>query len=194
MSEFPTPERPNEQDGNPAETPAIPDVPDLAEPQAFTAPPGAVPPAYPAYQQPPEGYQQPPAPDQSGYPAYQQSPEGYQQPQPYAPPGYPQQQGYGQPGYVQPGYPQQPYPVYQPGIEQKSKLAAGLLGILLGGFGIHNFYLGFTSKALVQLLVSVLSLGFLYVFMAIWGLIEGILILTGSENFRNDSRGIPLKE
>ncbi|MFW6319831.1 MAG: zinc-ribbon domain-containing protein, partial [Bacillota bacterium] len=25
---------------------------------------------------------------------------------------------------------------------RKSKLAAGLLGILLGGFGIHNFYLG----------------------------------------------------
>ena len=27
----------------------------------------------------------------------------------------------------------------------KSKIAAGLLGILLGGFGVHNFYLGYTG-------------------------------------------------
>lgn len=29
--------------------------------------------------------------------------------------------------------------------EQKSKLVAGLLGIFLGGFGIHNFYLGYSE-------------------------------------------------
>lgn len=33
------------------------------------------------------------------------------------------------------------------GAAQKSKLAAGLLGIFLGGLGIHNFYLGYTGKA-----------------------------------------------
>ena len=32
----------------------------------------------------------------------------------------------------------------------KSKLAAGLLGIFLGGFGVHNFYLGYTTKAIIK--------------------------------------------
>ena len=27
----------------------------------------------------------------------------------------------------------------------KSKMAAGLLGIFLGTFGVHNFYLGYTT-------------------------------------------------
>lgn len=34
----------------------------------------------------------------------------------------------------------------------KSKLAAGLLGIFLGSLGVHNFYLGYTTKGLIQLL------------------------------------------
>ena len=41
----------------------------------------------------------------------------------------------------------------------KSKLAAGLLGIFLGSLGIHNFYLGYTGKAVAQLLISVLTCG-----------------------------------
>ena len=36
---------------------------------------------------------------------------------------------------------------------QKSKIAAGLLGIFLGSFGVHNFYLGYTGKAVAQLLL-----------------------------------------
>ena len=62
----------------------------------------------------------------------------------------------------------------------KSKIAAGLLGIFLGSLGVHNFYLGFTGKAVGQLLISVLSCGALSAISAIWGLIEGIMILTGS--------------
>ncbi|MCR5015383.1 MAG: TM2 domain-containing protein [Ruminococcus sp.] len=62
----------------------------------------------------------------------------------------------------------------------KSKVAAGLLGIFLGGFGIHNFYLGYTGKGLAQLLITVLSCGMLAVVSEIWGLIEGIMILCGS--------------
>lgn len=62
----------------------------------------------------------------------------------------------------------------------KSKIAAGLLGILLGCFGAHNFYLGYTGKAVAQLLITVLSC-FVFSFVsAVWGLIEGIMILTGS--------------
>lgn len=62
----------------------------------------------------------------------------------------------------------------------KSKLAAGLLGIFLGAFGVHNFYLGYTGKAVAQLLITILSCGVLSFASGIWGLIEGILILTGS--------------
>lgn len=64
----------------------------------------------------------------------------------------------------------------------KSKIAAGLLGIFLGCFGVHNFYLGYTEKAIGQLLLTVLTCGILSPISSIWGLIEGILILTGSIN------------
>ena len=33
-----------------------------------------------------------------------------------------------------------------PSPNAKSKVAAGLLGIFLGAFGVHNFYLGYTSR------------------------------------------------
>ena len=58
--------------------------------------------------------------------------------------------------------------------QPKSKIAAGLLGIFLGCFGVHNFYLGYTGKAVAQLLITVLSCGILSFASAIWGLIEGI--------------------
>lgn len=76
---------------------------------------------------------------------------------------------------------------YQPPIPPvapmgKSKVAAGILGILLGCFGVHNFYLGYTGKGLTQLLLSVLSCGTLSFVSAIWGLVEGIMILCGNIN------------
>ena len=76
--------------------------------------------------------------------------------------------------------------------DQKSKLAGGLLGIFLGCFGIHNFYLGYNGKAVGQLLITVLSCGLLSPISAIWGLVEGICILTGSINV--DAEGNPLGE
>ena len=86
----------------------------------------------------------------------------------------------------------QGYPVYV----QRSRLAAGLLGIFLGGLGIHNFYLGFQSRALVQLLVSLigglLTCGIATAAMSIWGLVEGILILTDPN--RTDANGYLLKD
>ena len=75
---------------------------------------------------------------------------------------------------------------------QKSKLAAGLLGIFLGSLGVHTFYLGYTGKAIAQLLISLLTCGFGAVASGIWGLVEGILILTGS--ISKDAKGIPLKD
>ena len=70
----------------------------------------------------------------------------------------------------------------------KSKIAAGLLGIFLGAFGVHNFYLGYTGKAVAQLLITLLSCGFGAVVTSIWGLVEGIMILTGSINTDADGR------
>ena len=75
----------------------------------------------------------------------------------------------------------------------KSKTAAGVLGILLGAFGAHNFYLGYTGKAVAQLLITVLSCFTLSVVSEIWGLVEGIMILTGSANFTTDAKGVPLQ-
>ena len=84
----------------------------------------------------------------------------------------------------------------QSSSQQKSKLAAGLLGIFLGGLGIHNFYLGNTNRGLVQLLVCLIAgavtCGIASIAMQIWGFIEGILILTG--NINTDANGIPLKD
>lgn len=78
------------------------------------------------------------------------------------------------------------------GVASKSKIAAGLLGILLGAFGVHNFYLGYTGKAVAQLLITVLSCGVLSFVSGVWGLVEGIMILTGSIN--TDAQGNPLAD
>lgn len=71
--------------------------------------------------------------------------------------------------------------------QAKNKIVAGLLGIFLGGFGVHNFYLGYTGKAVAQLLITVLSCCMLSFVSSIWGFIEGILILSG--NIDTDANG-----
>ena len=78
------------------------------------------------------------------------------------------------------------------GNGKKSKIVAGILGIFLGAFGIHNFYLGYNNKAIGQLLLTVLSCGVLSVISGIWGLIEGVLILVG--NIDCDAEGNPLSD
>lgn len=84
--------------------------------------------------------------------------------------------------------------------KQKSKMVAGLLAIFLGAFGIHNFYLGYTNKAIVQLvctivgmILSCLVIGAFVVFgMQIWAIVEGVMILTGK--IEVDGKGTPLTE
>lgn len=78
-----------------------------------------------------------------------------------------------------------------PASQAKSKIAAGILGIFLGCLGIHNFYLGFTSKAVGQLILGLLGIftfGITSAISGIWGLVEGIMILTGSINADSDGR------
>jgi len=87
-----------------------------------------------------------------------------------------------------------------PPADAKSKIAAGLLAIFLGTLGVHNFYLGYTSKAVIQLVLSIVGIvlsciviGIFIVFgVWIWTLVEGIMILTGSIN--KDAKGTPLAD
>lgn len=75
----------------------------------------------------------------------------------------------------------------------KSKVVAGILGILLGSLGIHNFYLGYTTKGIIQIVLTVagfLTCGITSAASAVWGLVEGILILVG--NINKDANGNPL--
>jgi len=71
----------------------------------------------------------------------------------------------------------------------KSKTTAALLAFFLGGFGVHNFYLGFKGKAIVQLLITILSVGTLAWVSYLWAFVEFILILTGK--ISKDAAGIP---
>jgi TM2 domain-containing membrane protein YozV len=54
----------------------------------------------------------------------------------------------------------------------KDKMLAGLLGIFLGGFGVHQYYLGSMVTGIIELvLLPFCGIG------AILGIIEGIMIL-----------------
>jgi len=61
------------------------------------------------------------------------------------------------------------------------KIVAGILGIVLGGFGIHKFILGYQREGLIMLLVSVLSCFTLAGVMHVIGIVEGIMYLTKSD-------------
>lgn len=76
------------------------------------------------------------------------------------------------------------------GWAPKQKMVAGILGILLGAWGIHSFYLGNTKKGIIQIVVSIVTCGI----GGLWGLIEGIFILMGNEQARTDAYGVPLTE
>jgi len=60
------------------------------------------------------------------------------------------------------------------------KLAAGLLAIFLGSFGVHKFVLGYNTAGLIMLLVTVLTCGVAGFVMGVIGIIEGITYLTKS--------------
>ena len=73
---------------------------------------------------------------------------------------------------------------------ENKKILVGVLAILLGGFGVHKFILGYTKEGIIILAVTII-LGVLTCGMAGWlmgvlGLIEGIIYLTKSdEEFYN---------
>jgi TM2 domain-containing membrane protein YozV/RNA polymerase subunit RPABC4/transcription elongation factor Spt4 len=62
-----------------------------------------------------------------------------------------------------------------------NRVAAGILGILLGGLGIHKFILGYSTAGIIMLLVTILTCGVGGIAMWVIGLVEGIIYLTKSE-------------
>ncbi len=90
----------------------------------------------------------------------------------------PPQNPYGTP---QNPYVQSPYDIAQnnPAWPVKNKIAAGLLAIFLGAFGIHKFYLGQTGWGILYILFFWTGIpGFV-------GFIEGIIYLCSSDyNFQ----------
>lgn len=143
-------------------------------------------PAQPFYGQP--TYGQPDYTQSSQPPYYQQQAQPrYEQPSYNQPPIYAQQTYY-QAAQQQPGY----------GYAQKSKIVAGLLGLFLGSLGVHNFYLGYTGKAVAQLLLTLIGWIILIgpIISGIWALIESVLILCSSygSNWHRDGRGQELQD
>ena len=185
-----TPFQPEE----PAQVPA-PEVP--AFPQASapvydeaTATPGTTTygtaydaPAADSYAQPEQCYGVP-GPDANAQGAYGQP--GYGQP------GYEQaayaagQQAYGQPAYGQPAY-GQPFAVGAP----KQWIVAVLLAFFLGTLGIHNFYLGYTTKGIIQLVISLTVVGLIVT--GIWAFIDFIMLIMRSGSYACDAQGQPLQ-
>lgn len=184
--------------GSPGTTPA----PHADEQSTPPLPPVYLPPEYPTAQYPADPY----AAEQ--YPADPYATQQFAAAPPY-PNGY-AEQGYGQPGYGQTPYGQPQYGV--PGYGQpsaapfgvdpisglpysdKSKVAAGLLSIFFGFFGIGRFYAGHTGLGIAQLAVNIaltlLTLG-LWLFAAwIWPLVDGIVLLAGNPR---DQYGRPLR-
>ena len=60
--------------------------------------------------------------------------------------------------------------------QENKKILAGVLAIVLGGFGVHKFILGYTQEGIIQLILSfACGLG------ALIGLVEGIIYLTKTD-------------
>ena len=69
---------------------------------------------------------------------------------------------------------------------EKTRVIYVVLGLFLGCLGIHNFYAGYTGKAIIQLLITVFT-GWLivpWIAVGIWAIID-IVITT------KDSKGVP---
>lgn len=109
----------------------------------------------------------------------------------YGQPGYEQaayaagQQAYGQPGYGQQAYGQ---PVVG---APKQWMVAVLLAFFLGTLGVHNFYLGYTTKGIIQLVLTITVIG---IFVSgPWALIDFIMLIMRSGSYATDAQGQPLQ-
>lgn len=128
--------------------------------------------------------------------AASQQPAGQPQ-QSYAQPGYAAQQPYAQQpgqaayysqsnGYYASSQGAYQAPYQQPLVHTKDHVAAGLLAIFLGVFGVHKFYLGYHTTGFIMLgvtiLGSLLTIGIAAGVVWLIGVIEGIIYLTKSQS------------
>ena len=131
--------------------------------------------------------------------SYAQPEQGYGVPGPDAN----AQGAYGQPGYGQPGYEQAAYAAGQQAYGQpaygqpfaagapKQWIVAVLLAFFLGTLGIHNFYLGYTTKGIIQLVLTITVIG---IFVSgPWALIDFIMLIMRSGSYATDAQGQPLQ-
>ena len=105
----------------------------------------------------------------------------------YGQPGYEQaayaagQQAYGQPAYGQP---------FAAGAP-KQWIVAVILAFFLGTLGVHNFYLGYTTKGIIQLVLTLTFIGLIV--SGIWAFIDFIMLLMRSGDYATDAQGQPLQ-
>ena len=91
------------------------------------------------------------------------------------------QQAYGQPAYGQ---------AFAAGAP-KQWIVAVLLAFFLGTLGIHNFYLGYTTKGIIQLVLTITVIG---IFVSgPWALIDFIMLIMRSGSYATDAQGQPLQ-
>ena len=144
-------------------------------------------PAASSYAQPEQGY---------GVPGPDANAQGTYGADAYGQPGYEQaayaagQQAYGQPAYGQPAYGQQAYG--QPVVgAPKQWIVAVILAFFLGTLGVHNFYLGYTTKGIIQLVISLTVVGLIVT--GIWAFIDFIMLIMRSGSYACDAQGQPLQ-
>lgn len=71
-------------------------------------------------------------------------------------------------------------------INAKERVAYVLLAVFLGNLGIHNFYAGYTSRAVTQLLICLLTCGIGGIATWIWAIIEAVTV-------EQDAKGVRFK-
>jgi TM2 domain-containing membrane protein YozV len=77
----------------------------------------------------------------------------------------------------QPNY-QVPVPPFNKEEVAQKKMLTGILGIVLGGFGVHRFLLGDTTGGIIRIAITLVTCGTIG---WIIGVIEGILYLTKTD-------------
>ena len=112
----------------------------------------------------------------------------YAQPPYYAPTAAPQGEPYSNQYYIPSGAPQftpKPRTDYPEDYKPKRKYAAVLLAASLGGFGIHNFYLGYKNKALTQLLICIIGslfFGIGIIAAWVWAIVDAVELLCDKQD------------
>lgn len=148
-------------------------------------------PAPPVFNGAPYGQQGTASQQPTGQPQQSYAQPGYAAQQPYAQQPYAQQPGqaayYSQSnGYYASSQGAYQVPYQQPLVHTKDHVAAGLLAIFLGVFGVHKFYLGYHTTGFIMLgvtiLGSLLTIGIAAGVVWLIGVIEGIIYLTKSQS------------